>query len=216
MQSGFRIPSSSEDLKKLSEEITAVVVLMHNIKFTNRHAASYLGLSIVRRGTSIETYHMMKERCTKESAHQAGALLAQVSIHVFSLFEFLAMFQNLIYHNFFQFGVYLLHLFNIASASESQQRYIDAEACTKGVDFIQFQEDQVVALRAANEERGLTEWTPPIALRLSFCDLVEAPVEGNPSEAIAPVVLTEASTDPNVALIPADPSPTPSNPTPEV
>lgn len=73
------MPTKRSDLRKLSEEIAASTVPLQNLKFTYRVAAFYIRLAVVRRGTDLDSYYVLKEMCAEESANCAGALLARVS-----------------------------------------------------------------------------------------------------------------------------------------
>lgn len=73
------MPSSSRDLKRLSEEIVASADPLLNLRFTDWTTASYIGLSTVRRGADLDSYHVLKKMCIEESAYWVRALLAWVS-----------------------------------------------------------------------------------------------------------------------------------------
>lgn len=80
MHHDFKMPTEKEDLKKLGNEIVAVAVPLRNLKFTDRLAASCIGLSPVKRASDLDSYLVLKEIDADESSNCVGALLALVSL----------------------------------------------------------------------------------------------------------------------------------------
>lgn len=79
MHPDFRMPTEKNDLWKLGDEIASVAVPLRNLKFTDRFAASFIGLSTVKRAADMDSYDVLKEMDAKESSNRVGALLAWVS-----------------------------------------------------------------------------------------------------------------------------------------
>lgn len=72
--------NSLEGLKKLGEEIVASAPPLHNIKFIDRFAASFLGLPAMRRSVDLDYYQVLKEMRAYEKANRACTLLSRVSV----------------------------------------------------------------------------------------------------------------------------------------
>lgn len=95
---------------------------------------------------------------------------------------------------------------------ETFENNYEAKACRKWADFVPFQEDELEALWAIDQERGFPEWVPPPVLHPSFWELLETP-EGIPSAKVSGLVVpNETSTDPTLSVVHSDPllaNPTP-------
>lgn len=84
MHPDFKMPIEKSDLKKLGDEIAVAAVPLPNLKFTNRFAASCIGLSTVKRVADLDFYQFLKEMDADESSNCAGALLARVRSVIYS------------------------------------------------------------------------------------------------------------------------------------
>lgn len=85
--------------------------------------------------------------------------------------------------------------------AEAFDNTFDAEACRRAADFVLYQEDELAALRAADQERGLPEGVPPVVLRPSFLDLLELSEGSTPGEVSSSP--TPVEIPPEVVVAPA-------------
>lgn len=85
MHPDFKMPTEKEDLKKLGNEIAVAAVPLRNLKFNDRLAASYIGLSGVERAADLDSYQVVKEMGADESSNRVGALLGRVRLVTFKL-----------------------------------------------------------------------------------------------------------------------------------
>lgn len=170
------MPSSSRDLKRLSEEIVTSVAPLRNLRFTNRTTASYIGLSAVWRSADLDSYHILKEMCAKEFANREGALLAWVSfITTYILFGTppnISVTWPFVL-SIFQFNAHFL-MFNLAAASDSRQRHavelkekLDATERKAGLRERNFNRQEEIPLNLQSEKNRVDSKARALRLRVS-------------------------------------------------